>query len=132
MKTYLSILVFALFASVLSAQKVSSTATSSSKSAISVSSDNVKYSYSARFDKDKFSVVKDAIRNSLGKSTEESNRSEVWKGKDYNVSLRQRKVKMEMNKAEVSKSFRVKFEDLGEQISKTIGSVKPPTPPKIR
>lgn len=127
MKNCIAILVLAFFTSLSSAQSILS-----SNISISVSSTDFNYSYSARFDNNKTEAAKNTIVMTLGNPTEETERTAVWKGKGYNVSLRQGKVKMEMVKDEVTKSFRVKIEDLGEEISESVGSVKAPKPPKIR
>lgn len=132
MKKLLSILSIALFASWGNAQHSSSSVSTdtSSNISISVSSDDDDYSYSARFENDKTDAAKNVIVKALGKPTDETDRTAVWEGKGYSVSVRQGRVEMEMDKDEVTKSFQLKFEDLGDQVSESIGHVKPPKPPK--
>ncbi len=130
MKNLLSIIATLIFISWGNAQNSTVSTTSSSNISISVSSDDDDYSYSARFDEDKTDAAKNTIIKILGKPNDEIERTAVWEGKGYSVSLRQGKVEMEMDKDEVTKSFQVKFEDLGEQVSESVGSVKAPKPPK--
>jgi len=66
----------------------------------------------------------------LGKPTEETERTAIWEGKGYSTSLRKGKVELEMEFDQVTKSFRLKMEDLGDQISEVLGSPKTPEPPK--
>lgn len=129
MKNFIAILALILSGSMVCGQNTSSSTTSSNIS-ISVKSTNENYSYSSRFEKDKTEEAKTTLMETLGKPTEETDRTSFWKGKGYTVGLRQGRVTMDMNKDEVTKSFQVKFEDLGEQVSESIGSGRVPTPPK--
>ncbi|GEM_PF-1342872 len=103
---------------------------SSSNTSISTSQTDSSYAYSASFEKEHTSKVKNVITETLGNATEETERTAFWEGKGYNIELRQGKVKMEMDQNKVTKSFKLKMEDLGEQISETLGSSKTPEPPK--
>lgn len=96
---------------------------------ISVSSDDDDYSYSAKFDDGKTKNVKEVITNTLGNPTEETDRTAVWEGKGYIVTVRPGKVMMEMDFGKVTKSFQLKFEDMGDHISEVLGSPKAPAPP---
>lgn len=126
MKNSIIILVLTLFVSFANAQS------SSSKISVSVKSTNDQYSYTARFDKINTNAAKAVIVNTLGSPTEETSRTSIWNGKGYSVNLRDGKVEMKMIKDETTKSFHLKFEDMGEQVSESIGSPKTPEPPKIR
>lgn len=112
-----------------SAQITSSTSTNSNIS-ISVSSDDDDYTYSAKFDSDKTSAAKLVILKSLGDPTDTTGRNSLWEGKGYSVNVREGRVEMEMDKDVVTKSFQLKIEDLGEQISEAVGSQKSPKRPK--
>ncbi len=119
----------------LFAQTTSVSTSTSTKSnlSISVSKNNKNYGYQASFDKEKTQKVKDTIIKSLGKPNEETDRTAYWTGSGYDVELRRGKVEMEVNKEKVTKSFMLKMEDLGDQISESLGqkdSPKPPKPPK--
>ena len=129
MKKTILFLVLIISTSLLSAQSITSTNSSSSSISVSVSSNNNDYTYSAVFDKEKTKAAKNTLVKILGKVSEETDHTSLWKGKGYSVSIRQGKVKMKMNKDEVTKSFQVKFENLGEEVSESIGSVKAPQPP---
>ncbi len=131
MKKILSILALTLFVSFGNSQssKSNSTTTSSNLS-ISVSDDDNDYSYTARFDPEKTEKVKNLITKILDKSNSETERTALWEGKGFSISLRQGRIKMELDKNDVTKSFQVKFEDLGDQISEVLGSPKAPEPPK--
>ncbi len=132
MKTSFLITVVSLLASFTNAQTTSSKTTSSTNISVSISSTDDSYSYSARFEKPNTYEAKNAVINLLGKPTEETERGTIWKGKGYSVILRQGKIEMEMETAEVTKSFQMKFEDMCDQVSKSIGSPKTPIPPKMR
>ncbi len=120
-----------LFMSLQAFTQTSSVKTSSNSNiSISVSSDDDDYSYMARFDSDKTAAAKSVIMKTLGNATEQTDRTAIWEGKGYSVSLRQGKIEMEMDKDAVTKSFQLKIEDLGDQISETVGSQKAPKPPK--
>jgi len=125
---------FALLLFVLTAQSKaqsnSVSTTTSSNLSISVSVDDDDYTYSASFDKDITEKVRQAIEKTLGKVTDGSGRTAYWEGKGYSVELRQGKVRLEMDKDVVTKSFQIKFEDLGDQISEALGHEKAPKPPK--
>lgn len=131
MKNIMLFLVLVFTAALLSAQSITSTSSSSSNISISVSSTNTNYSYSAKFDKDKTHAAEKIVVSTLGMATDEDGRTRIWKGKGYSAKIRQGKVKLEMNKEEVTKSFKLKFEDLGEKVSEAIGSVKAPKPPSV-
>ncbi len=111
-------------------QTTSSSTSSNSNVSISVSSDDNDYSYTAKFDTGKTEEAKTAIIKTLGHPSESTDRTSVWEGKGYSVSVRQGKIEMEMDKSAVTKSFQLKIEDLGDQISETVGSKKAPKPPK--
>lgn len=128
-KLAFAILLFALTAN-SEAQSSSVSTTTNSNLSISVSADDNDYSYSAAFDKKNTGTVRQTLEKTLGKANEESSRTASWEGKGYSVELRQGKVKMEMDKNKATKSFQVKFEDLGDQISETLGHEKAPKPPK--
>ena len=127
-------IVFSLLMTFLSfqafSQKTSRSTSTSSNISISVSSDDDDYSYNARFDSNKTSAAKSVIQKTLGNPTEATDRTAIWEGKGYSVSVRQGKIEMEMDKDAVTKSFQLKMEDLGEQISEAVGGQKAPTPPK--
>lgn len=132
MKNSVLIAFLTIFIISTNAQTTSSTITSSSSLSVAVSSTNDIYSYSARFDRPKTKDAKSAIINFLGEPSEETKRATSWKGKGYNVRLSKGKVEMKMHKSEVVKSFQLKFENMGDKISESIGSPKTPTPPKPR
>ena len=130
MKKIITTLVLAFFVSQGFGQSSSISTTTSSNLSISVSSDDDDYSYTARFDGDKTKNLKEIITKTLGKPTEETERTAIWEGKGYSASLRKGKVELEMDFDQVTKSFRLKMEDLGDQISEILGSPKTPEPPK--
>lgn len=127
-------IVFSLLMTFLSfqafSQKTSTSTSTSSNISISVSSDDNDYSYNARFDSDKTSAAKSVIQKTLGNPTEATDRTAIWEGKGYNVSVRQGKIEMEIDKDAVTKSFQLKIEDLADQVSEAVGSQKTPTPPQ--
>lgn len=133
MKNIITTLVLILFAAILNGQSSKSSTTTSSNTTISVSSNDKSYSYSAKFDNDKTNAAKSIIEKTLGNANEETSRTALWEGKGYSASVRQGKVEIEMDFDKVTKSFRLKVEDMGDEISEAIGSPKapaPPTPPK--
>lgn len=132
MKNYILISVLMLFTFMANSQSISSKTTSSSTISVAVSNTNNLYSYSARFDTPKTKDAKNAIIKFLGEPSEETNRETSWRGNGYNVKLSKGIVEMKMHKSEVVKSFQVKFENMGEQVSESIGNPKTPTPPKPR
>lgn len=129
MKNIIITVTLLLFAAILNGQ-TSKTTSSSSNVSISVSSNDNSYSYSAKFDNDKTREAKKIMIETLGKPTEETDRTAIWEGKGYSASLRQGKIEIEMDFDKVTKSFRLKVEDMGDQISEAVGSPKAPAPPK--
>ena len=129
MKKYIFALVLT-FLSLQTFSQVSNSTTTNSNISISVSSDDDDYSYNARFDSDKTAAAKSVIVKTLGNPTDSTDRISLWEGKGYSVSVRQGRVEMEMDKEAVTKSFQLKLEDLGEQISEAVGSQKPSKSPK--
>ncbi len=127
-------IVFSLLMTFLSfqafSQKTSTSTSTNSNISISVSSDDNDYSYNARFDSGKTSAAKSIIQKTLGNPTEATDRTAIWEGKGYSVSVRQGKIEMEMDKDVVTKAFQLKMEDLGDQVSEAIGSQKAPAPPQ--
>lgn len=131
MKNIITIIALTLLSSMLSAQTTkSSSKTSSSNLSISVHSDDDDYSYTAKFDNDKTKAAQNVITKNLGEPTEKTDRTAIWEGKGYSVSVRPGKIEMEMDFEKVTKSFKLKFEDMGDQISESLGSPKSPVPPK--
>lgn len=133
MKNIITIITLTLLSAMLSAQtskSSSSSTTSSSNLSISVHSDDDDYSYTAKFDGEKTKIAQNAIIKNLGEPTEKTDRTAIWEGKGYSVSVRPGKIEMEMDFEKVTKSFRLKFEDMGDQISEALGSPKAPVPPK--
>lgn len=112
------------------AQTTTVSTNTNSNLSISVSVDDSDYNYSASFDKENTSKVKQTLVKNLGKANDETERTAYWEGKGYSVELRQGKVKIEMDKGKTTKSFQLKIEDLGDQISETLGHNKSPKPPK--
>lgn len=132
MKNYILISVLMLFTLMAKSQSISSKKTSSSTISVAVSSTNDLYSYSARFDTSKTDDAKNAIIKFLGKPSAETKRETNWRGNGYNVILSKGKVEMKLHKNEVVKSFQLKFENMGEEVSEFIGNPKTPTPPNPR
>lgn len=130
MKNIILTITLLLFAAILNGQSSTTSSTSSSKTSISVSSNDNSYSYSAKFDNDKTREAKKIMVETLGKPTEETDRTAIWEGKGYSANLRQGKIEIEMDFDKVTKSFRLKVEDMGDQISEAVGSPKAPAPPK--
>lgn len=129
MKNIILTITLFLFAAILNGQ-TSKTTSSSSSMSISVHSDDDDYSYSAKFDSEKTKAAQSVIIKNLGEPTEKTDRTAIWEGKGYSVSVRPGKIEMEMDFEKVTKSFRLKFEDMGDEISEALGSPKAPTPPK--
>ena len=107
-----------------------SSVSSNSNVSISVSSDDDDYTYFAKFDTGKTAAAKSLIVKSLGNPTTESGKSSIWEGKGYEISIKEGKVEMELDKEAVTKSFQSKIEELGEQISETVGSKRSARTPK--
>lgn len=128
MKNIILTITLFLFAAILNGQ-TSKTTSSSSSMSISVHSDDDDYSYSAKFDSEKTKAAQNVIIKNLGEPTEKTDRTAIWEGKGYSVSVRPGKIEMEMDFEKVTKSFKLKFEDMGDQISEALGSPKTPTPP---
>lgn len=134
MKHIITVLILTLVVSWANGQSSKSSSTTSANISISVSSDDDDYSYTAKFDAEKTKDAKEVILRNLGNPTDETDRTAIWEGKGYSVSIRPGKVEMELDFDKVTKSFKLKFEDMGDQISEVLGSPKvptPPTPPKV-
>lgn len=132
MKKIISILILTFLFSMNYAQtSKSSSTTSSSNLSISVSSDDDDYTYTAKFDSDKTNDAKSVVVKTLGNPTEQTDRTAIWEGKGYSVSVRPGKIEMEMDFKKITKSFRLKLEDMADQISEALGSPKAPVPPKV-
>lgn len=130
MKNIITIITLTLLSAMLSAQTSKSSSSTTSNISISVSSDDDSYSYTAKFESEKTHAAQSLIVKNLGEPTEKTDRTAIWEGKGYSVSVRPGKIEMEMDFEKVTKSFKLKFEDMGDQISEAVGSPKTPTPPK--
>lgn len=130
MKHLSALLICLLIYGVSLAQTSSTTFSSHSSTSISVSSDNNSYSYTAAFDNEKTTEVRKTIINSFGKPVESTSRTAYWEGDGFSISLKTGKVKIKLDKiTNPGKSFHLKIEDLGDQISEALDSPKtPPTP----
>lgn len=130
MKNIITIITLALLSAMLSAQSSKSSSSATSNISISVSSNDDSYSYTAKFESEKTNAAQSVIIKSLGEPTEKTDRTAIWEGKGYSVSVRPGKIELEMDFEKVTKSFRLKFEDMGDQISEALGSPKAPSAPK--
>ncbi len=130
MKNIITLITLTLLSAMLSAQTSKSSSSTTSNISISVSSNDESYSYNAKFESEKTHAAQSLIIKNLGDPTEKTDRTAIWEGKGYSVSVRPGKIEMEMDFEKVTKSFRLKFEDMGDQISEAVGSPKTPTPPK--
>lgn len=133
MKNIITSLVLILLIATANGQSATTSTSTSSNTSISVNNNDKSYSYTARFDNDKTDEAKKVIEKTLGNPNEETSRTALWEGKGYSVSVRQGKIEIEMDFDKITKSFRLKIEDMGDQISESIGSPKallPPKPPK--
>jgi hypothetical protein len=102
---------------------------SSSNTSIAVSNNNNDYSYSAKFHSEKTEKVKAIMVKELGKPTESSGKISVWEGKGYSATLKDGKAEIEVEKSKVSKSFLIKMEELGEDITEILDTPKAPKAP---
>lgn len=128
MKNFILILII-LMSCHTTAQK-KTTVSTNTKISVSVNDTDHTYTYSARFNKEKTEEVKNTIQNVLGNATEKTERTSIWEGKEYSVSLRSGKVEIEFQKDSTLKALKLKLEDLGEQISEVLDAPKTPRPPK--
>jgi hypothetical protein len=102
----------------------------SSKVSVSISGTDSDYSYLAKFDEEKTSIIQNLVQKELGKPHTTTSTKSIWEGKGYEIVLSSGKITIEGDKKKLTKSFLEDLESLGEKISDALETPKTPKVPK--
>lgn len=118
------------FSAATFAQTSGSVHSSTSSTTISISDSDHDYSIIAAFGPAKAAGLKDLIINAIGKPTDSAEELTVWNVKNsYNVTLKAKRLIIDLDKDHTDASVIKTFARLGEQLDQVLGAPKKPSPP---
>lgn len=130
MKQIFLTLALLCFTAIAFAQTQTSTSASTETTTVSINDSNRDYSIMAGFSQPKMASLKSLISDALGKPDHDEKGLILWNSRNtYTVTLKARKLMIELDKEKATGTLYKTFERLGEQVQRALGTPRPPATP---